>query len=55
MNCLMILALLTEVREALRMNHVIGEAMQDVRDGRTYCAEDFMAKVQQRWPRRSSN
>jgi hypothetical protein len=47
--------LLTEVREALRMNHAVGEVMQDVRDGRTYCVEDFMAKVQQRWPRKSSN
>ena len=26
--------------------------MEDVRDGRTYGAEDFMAKVQQRWPRK---
>ena len=46
--------LLIEVREALRINHAIGEAMEDVRDGRTYGAEDFMAKVQQRWPRKSS-
>ena len=46
--------LLIEVREALRINHVIGEAMEDVRDGHTYGAEDFMAKVQQRWPRKSS-
>jgi len=46
--------LLIEVREALRMNHAIGEAIDDVRNGRTYGAEDFMAKVQQRWPRKSS-
>jgi hypothetical protein len=46
--------LLIEVHEALRMNHAIGEAMEDVRDGRTYGAEDFMAKVQERWPRKSS-
>ena len=46
--------LLIEVREALRMNQAIGEAIEDVRDGRTYGAEDFMAKVQQRWPRKSS-
>ena len=46
--------LLIEVREALRMNHAIGEAIDDVRNGRTYDAEDFMAKVQQRWPRKSS-
>ena len=30
------------------MNHAIGEAMEDVREGRTYSAEEFMAKVQQR-------
>ena len=45
---------LVEVREALRMNHAIGEAMEDVRNGRTYGEEDFMARVQQRWPRKSS-
>jgi hypothetical protein len=46
--------LLTEVREALRMNHAIGEAMEDVREGRTYGAEEFLAKVQERWPRKTS-
>ena len=46
--------LLTEVRETLRMNHAIGEALEDVREGRTYVAEEFMAKVQQRWPRKTS-
>ena len=46
--------LLVEVRETLRMNHAICEAMEDVRDGRTYSAEEFMAKVQQRWPRKAS-
>lgn len=30
------------------MNHAIGEAMKDVREGRTYGAEKFMAKVQAR-------
>ncbi len=46
--------LLAEVRETLRMNHAIGEAMEDVRAGRTYGAEEFMEKVQQRWPRKAS-
>ena len=46
--------LLTEVRETLRMNHAIGEALEDVSEGRTYGAEEFMAKVQQRWPRKTS-
>jgi hypothetical protein len=46
--------LLAEVREALRMNHAIGEAMEDVREGRTYDGEEFLAKVQERWPRKTS-
>ena len=46
--------LLVEVRETLRMNHAIGEAMEDVSEGRTYRAEEFMAKVEQRWPRKAS-
>ena len=46
--------LLAEVRETLRMNHAIGEALENVREGRTYGAEEFMAKVQQRWPRNAS-
>lgn len=46
--------LLAEVRETLRMNHAIGEAMDDVRAGRTFRAEEFTAKVQERWPRASA-
>ena len=46
--------LLVEVRESLWMNHAIGEAMDDVREGRTFSAEEFMAKVQGRWPRKAS-
>ena len=46
--------LLVEVRETLRMNHSIGEAMNDVREGRTFSTEEFMAKVQGRWPRKAS-
>jgi hypothetical protein len=46
--------LLAAVRETLRMNHAIGEAMEDVREGRTYGAEELMAKVQVRWPRKTS-
>ena len=41
-------ALLVEVRETLRMNHAVGEAMEDVRVGLTYSADEFMAKVQAR-------
>src|SRR5437879_2505774 len=46
--------LLVEVREALRMNRALGEAFDDVREGRTHSAEDFMAKVQERWPPKTS-
>ena len=46
--------LLVEVRETLRMNHAIGEAMDDVREGRTYSAEEFTAKVERRWPSKAS-
>jgi len=46
--------LLAEVRENLRMNQAIGEAIEDVREGRSYGAEEFMAKVQERWPRKNS-
>ena len=46
--------LFVDVRETLRMNHAIGEAMEDVREGRTYRAEEFMVKFQQRWPGKAS-
>ena len=46
--------LLVEVRETLRMNRALGEALDDVREGRVYHAEEFTAKVQERWPRRAS-
>ena len=46
--------LLVEVRETLRMNRALGEAFDDVREGRVYEAEEFTAKVQERWPREAS-
>jgi hypothetical protein len=39
--------MLLEFREALRMDRAIGEALQDVTEGRTYSAEDFTAKIQE--------
>jgi len=42
--------LLEEVYERLRREQAIGEAMEDIREGRTVCAEDFLAKVEARWP-----
>jgi hypothetical protein len=46
--------LLVEVRETLRMNYAIGEAMDDIREGRTLSAEEFTAKVRERWPGKAS-
>lgn len=46
--------LLAEVRETLRMSQAIGEGMEDVRQGRTYTAEEFVARVEETWPRRDS-
>ncbi len=46
--------LLVEVRETLRMNQAIGEAMDDVREKRTFSAAEFTAKVQERWPCKAS-
>jgi hypothetical protein len=46
--------LLMEVRETLRMNRAIGEAMDDVSAGRTFGAEEFLAKVENQWPRKHS-
>lgn len=34
------------------MNHAIAEAMEDVHEGRTYGDEKFLAKMQERWPRK---
>jgi len=36
------------------MNRAIGDAVEDVREGRTCSAEEFMVKVQQRWARKAS-
>ncbi|MFT4587167.1 MAG: hypothetical protein ACI8QF_001259 [Limisphaerales bacterium] len=46
--------LLREVREILQMNQAIGEAIDDVKQGRDYSADQFMEKVEQQWPRKNS-
>lgn len=46
--------LLADVNELLRLNHTLGEALADTREGWTYSAEDFVGRVQQRWPRSPS-
>ena len=40
--------------EIRRLNKAISEAMEDVRTGRTHTAKEFLAKVQQQWPRQHS-
>jgi hypothetical protein len=46
--------LLADVNETLRMDRAIGDAVEDIAEGRTHEAADFMAKVHQRWPRKRS-
>ena len=46
--------LLFEIREMLRLNQALREATADVDAGRTYTSEEFIAQVQERWPRRAS-
>lgn len=46
--------LLIKVRETLRMNRALSEASDDMREGRTFTAGEFTAKVQERWPRKAS-
>jgi hypothetical protein len=41
---------LREIRESLRMSKAIDEAEEDIRHGRVYSEEEFMAKVRERWP-----
>jgi hypothetical protein len=45
---------LAEVRETLRMNRALREAVADVEAGRVFTSAEFMAKVQERWPRQVS-
>jgi hypothetical protein len=42
--------LLAEIREVLQLNRALGEAANDIRAGHVHSAEDFMAKVEERWP-----
>jgi hypothetical protein len=45
---------LEEVRENLRLDQALAEAYEDIREGRTYTAEEFMAEVHKRWPQKPS-
>ncbi len=47
-------ASLREIRESLRLQKALDEAEEDVRCGRLYTSEEFMAKVNERWPLESS-
>ena len=48
------LPLLAEVAETLRLNQGIGEALEDVRAGRTFEADEFTKRVEDRWPRKTT-
>jgi hypothetical protein len=45
--------LLVEVRETLRMNQALREAVADVEANRTFALAEFMTRVQERWPRQT--
>ena len=45
---------LAEVIEAVRLNQGLGEALTDVQAGRTVGAEDFMKRVEEKWPRNNT-
>jgi predicted transcriptional regulator len=45
---------LREIRESLRLNKALERGMEDIRHGRLYTEEEFMAKVRQLWRRDSS-
>jgi hypothetical protein len=42
---------LREICESLRMSKALDEAEEDIRHGRVYTQEEFMEKVEKRWPR----
>ena len=46
--------LLVKICKTLLLNRSLGEALEDEREGRTYSEEEFVAKVQTRWPLRAS-
>jgi hypothetical protein len=45
---------LAEVNETLRLNRAIGEALEDSRAGRVIDSDEFMKRVEERWPTSSS-
>lgn len=46
--------LLAEFEETLRLNRALAEGLADVREGRVLEANEFLAKVDKRWPKRNS-
>jgi hypothetical protein len=46
-------ASLRELRESLRLSKAIAKSVHDIRHGRVYTAEAFMAKVRAAWPKNS--
>ena len=45
---------LAEVIETVRLNQGIGEAMADVAAGRTMEADEFVKRVEEKWPRNTT-
>jgi hypothetical protein len=45
---------LREIRESLRLNKALDEAEEDIRAGRVYMEDEFMAKVREHWPSKSA-
>lgn len=45
---------LAEVNETLRLNRAIGEALEDSQAGRVIDSDEFMKRVEERWPTSSS-
>ena len=42
---------LKDFRETLRLNQALAEAYESSKAGRVYSAEEFVAKVNEKWPR----
>ena len=45
---------LAEVNETLRLNQAIAEGLEDSRTGRVMEADELMKRVENRWPKSSS-
>lgn len=46
--------LLHEFRETAELNKALAKGMDDLKNGRVYSEEEFMAKLQALWPKTTS-